>query len=191
MSNKDCRYSHQIPQWRLNSTLFLYMLHTYAWVFHVVPILLINFSGRVSSVWSNRVAYIFSPTLAGTRAGLLCVIASKKQIVEPCFNTVLSRGVRSLFGPTRKSSPVGAIFPTVDQINQSSVDFHSETFDRLIDWLIDGKLTLTWLVYWIRTAWSVFTGAGLRANDTVAEGKRSVAMVWRVFQAADAFVERT
>ena len=33
-------------------------------------------------------------------------------------------------------------------------------FLRLIDWLIDDELTLTWLVYWIRTARSVFTGAG-------------------------------
>ena len=38
---------------------------------------------------------------------------------------------------------------------------HTKSF-RLIDWLIDDKLTLTWLVYWIRTARSVFTGAGLK-----------------------------
>ena len=40
-------------------------------------------------------------------------------------------------------------------------NLHSRSF-RLIDWLIDDKLTLIWLVYWIRTAWSVFTGAELK-----------------------------
>ena len=55
--------------------------------------------------------------------------------------------------------PRGLIFPTVNQINQSSVDFPC---NPSVDWLIDDKLTLTWLVYWIRTARSVFTGAGLK-----------------------------
>ena len=36
--------------------------------------------------------------------------------------------------------------------------FRNRSF-RLI-WLIDDKLTLTWLVYWVRTARSVFTGGG-------------------------------
>ena len=58
--------------------------------------------------------------------------------------------------------PRGAIFPSVDKISQSSVDLHCNPSGRLIDWLIDDKLTLTWLVYWIRTARSVFTGAGLQ-----------------------------
>ena len=31
--------------------------------------------------------------------------------------------------------PRGAFFPTVDQINQSSVDFYCKPFDWLIDWL--------------------------------------------------------
>ena len=39
----------------------------------------------------------------------------------------------------------------------------------LVDWLIDDKLTLTWLVYWIRTARSVFTGAGLRWPNTAGQ----------------------
>ena len=42
---------------------------------------------------------------------------------------------------------------------------------RLIDWLVD-KSTLTWLVYWIRTARSVFTGAGLKWPNTA--GKYSI-----------------
>ena len=50
----------------------------------------------------------------------------------------------------------------IKSINQSSVDFHGKPFGWLIDWLIDDKLTLTWLVYWIRTVRSVFTGAGLK-----------------------------
>ena len=77
-------------------------------------------------------------------------------------NTLLSRGVRSLFRPTRKSSPWGN-FSTVNWINQSSVDFHCKP---LVDWLIDDKLTLTWLAYWIRTARSAFTGAGLKWPNT-------------------------
>ena len=40
---------------------------------------------------------------------------------------------------------------------------------RLIDWLIDEKVTLTWLVYWIRTAQSVFTGAGLKWPNTAGQ----------------------
>ena len=53
--------------------------------------------------------------------------------------------------------PRGAIFPTVDWINQSSLDFHCKP--------------LTWLVYWIRTAWSVFTGggAGLKWPNTAGQ----------------------
>ena len=39
---------------------------------------------------------------------------------------------------------------------------------RLI-WLIDDKLTLTWLVYWIRTTRSVFTGAGLKWPNTAGQ----------------------
>ena len=40
---------------------------------------------------------------------------------------------------------------------------------RLIDWLTDDKLTLTWLVYWIRTTRSVFTGAGLKWPNTAGK----------------------
>ena len=40
---------------------------------------------------------------------------------------------------------------------------------RLIDWLIDDKLTLTWLVYWIRTARSVFTEAGLKSPNIAGQ----------------------
>ena len=52
--------------------------------------------------------------------------------------------------------PVGHFFRRwIKSINQSSLDFHCKPFDWLIDWLIDDKLTLNWLVYWIRTARSV------------------------------------
>ena len=36
-----------------------------------------------------------------------------------------------------------------------------------VDWLIDDKFTLTWLVYWIRSARSVLTGAGLKWLNTI------------------------
>ena len=42
--------------------------------------------------------------------------------------------------------PRGAIFPTVDSINQSSLDFHCKPFDRLIDWLIISQLWLDWFI---------------------------------------------
>ena len=70
--------------------------------------------------------------------------------------------------------PVGQFFrrrikSNNQSINQSSVDFHCESFAWLIDWLIDDKLTLTWLVYWIRTARCVFTGAGLKWPNTAGQ----------------------
>ena len=77
---------------------------------------------------------------------------------------VLSRGVRSLFGPTRKLSPWGNF--SDGGLNQSIKRRLSWQTFRLIDWLIDDKLTLTWLVYWIFTAQSVFTGAGLKWPNT-------------------------
>ena len=46
--------------------------------------------------------------------------------LNPCVITVLSRGVRSLFGPTRKSSPWGSFFRRWILRSRSS---------RLIDWL--------------------------------------------------------
>ena len=74
--------------------------------------------------------------------------------------TVLSRGAQSLFGPTRKSFPWGNFFD--GGLNQSIKRRLSWWTFWLIDWLIDHKLTLTWLVYWTRTTRSVFTGAGLK-----------------------------
>ena len=53
----------------------------------------------------------------------------------------------------------------IKSINQSSVDFHCKPFGWLIDWLIDDKLTLTWLVYWICTARSDFTGGGAKVTE--------------------------
>ena len=38
-----------------------------------------------------------------------------------------------------------------------------------VDCLIDDELTLTWLVYWNRTARSVFTGAGLKWPNTAGQ----------------------
>ena len=111
-------------------------------------------------------------------------------------DTVLSRGVWSLFWPTRKSSPWGNFFwrciqSIIQSFNHSinqSIDqewqqipatmveaLRSRSF-RVIDWLIDDKLTLIWLVYWILNTQSVVTGAGLkRPNNTVPCVARSCA----------------
>ena len=73
-------------------------------------------------------------------------------------DTVLSRGVRSLFGPTRKSSPCG---------NFSDGGLNQSIKRRLSLWTF--MISLTWLVYWIHTALSVFTGAGLKWLNTVGQ----------------------
>ena len=91
-------------------------------------------------------------------------------------STVLSRHVRSLFGPTRKSSPWGNICDS--WLNQSIKPRFSLWTSRLIDWLIDDKLTLTWLVYWIPTARSVFTGAGLKWPNTARQYSTSIWWKW-------------
>ena len=79
---------------------------------------------------------------------------------RPCHGTVLSRYVESLFEHTRKSFPWGNF--SDGGLNQSIKRRLSLWDFEVIDWLIDEKSTLTWLVYWIRTAWFVFTGAGLK-----------------------------
>ena len=53
-------------------------------------------------------------------------------------------------------------------INQSMVEVLRSRSFRLIDWLTI-KLTLTWLVYWIRTAQSVFMRAGLKWPNTAGQ----------------------
>ena len=73
---------------------------------------------------------------------------------------VMSRGVRSPFGPTRRSSPWGNF--SDGGLNQSINQAYTFIVNLSVDWLIDEKLTLTWLAYWSRTARSVFTGAGLK-----------------------------
>ena len=45
--------------------------------------------------------------------------------------------------------------------NHFALDPFDWLIDRLIDWLIDDKSTLTWLVYWICTIRSVVTRVGL------------------------------
>ena len=81
-------------------------------------------------------------------------------------STVLSHGVRSLFGPTRKSSPWGNFFRRrIKSINQAWIFI----VNLSVHWLIDDKLTLTWLLYWTRTARSVFTGAGLQWPNTAGQ----------------------
>ena len=89
-------------------------------------------------------------------------------MIRKCSFTVLSRGVRSLFGSTRKSSPWGNF--SDGGLNQSIKRRLSfcKSFGWLIDWLTI-KLTWTWLVYWIRTARSVFTGAGLKWPNTAGQ----------------------
>ena len=73
----------------------------------------------------------------------------KRHFWWPQQYTVLSRGVRSLFRPTRKSSPWGNF--SDGGLNQSIKRRLSlQTFIN----------TSTWLVYWIHTARSVFMGAG-------------------------------
>ena len=77
--------------------------------------------------------------------------------VDVMIVTVLSRGVRWLFGPTRKSSPWGNFSDGRSFVVGSS------------DWLIDDKSTLTWLVCLSRAARSVFTGAGLKWPNTAGQ----------------------
>ena len=62
--------------------------------------------------------------------------------------TVLSLRCSVTFWTHPETIPVGQFF--------RRWILRSRSF-RLIDWLIDDKLTLTWLVYWIRTARSVFS----------------------------------
>ena len=92
----------------------------------------------------------------------------------------MSRGVRSLFGPTRKSFPQGNFsegelilihqaYVEWQQISTTMVEVLRSRSFRLIKWLISDTLTLTWLFYWIRTARSVFTGAGLKWPNTAGQ----------------------
>ena len=73
--------------------------------------------------------------------------------------TVLSRGVRSLFGPIRKSSPWGNF--SDDGLNHSikRQTLHCKPFS-VIDWLINDESTLTWLVYWTSYRTICFYGGG-------------------------------
>ena len=73
--------------------------------------------------------------------------------------------------------PRGAIFPK-GELNQSiKRRLPLQTF-HLIDWLIEDKLTLTWLVDWIRTARSVFTGAGLKWLKTAGQYSNLMVKKW-------------
>ena len=85
------------------------------------------------------------------------------------------------FWPHAEIIPVGQFFRQwIKSINQS-IDqewqqipttmveaLRSRSF-RLIDWLIDDKLTLIRLVYWSRTIRSVLTGAGLKWPNTAGQ----------------------
>ena len=90
------------------------------------------------------------------------------------FFPVLFRYVESLFGPTRISSPWGNF--SDGGLNQSINQAWTFIVNLSIDWLIDDKLTLTWLVYWIRTAQSVFTGAGLKWPNITGQNSTSQLM---------------
>ena len=79
-------------------------------------------------------------------------IRNSNRIFHYC--TVLSRGVQPLFEPIRKSSPWGnlsdgglnqSINQEWQQIPTKMVEALRSRPLRLIDWLIDDKLTLTWL----------------------------------------------
>ena len=65
-----------------------------------------------------------------------------------------------------KIIPVGQFFRRwIKSINQA----YTTAVNLSVDWLIDDQLTMTWLVYWIRTARSVFTGAGLKWPNTAGQ----------------------
>ena len=81
------------------------------------------------------------------------VCRSKYSIVPRCSVT---------FWTHPEIIPVGQFFRRwIQSINQA------QTFivNLPVDWLIDDKLTLTWLVYWIRTARSVFKGGGATVTE--------------------------
>ena len=91
--------------------------------------------------------------------------------------TVLSQGVRSFLWTHPEIIPVGQFFRRwIKSINQS---IKSDNNSPQRWWkhfvvgpfgcLIDDKLTLTWLVSWIRTAGSVFTGAGLKSLNIAGQ----------------------
>ena len=64
----------------------------------------------------------------------------------------MTRGVRSFFGPTRKSSPWG--------------NFSDGGLNQSIERRLSLETFIIWLVHWSRTARSVFTGAGLKSPNT-------------------------
>ena len=103
------------------------------------------------------------------------IVTHTVDLIERCANQVISTSHRILwcycivpwcsvaFWTHSEIIPVGQFFRRwIKSINQA------QTFiaDFSVDWLIDDKLTLTWLVYWIRTARSFFTGAGLKWPNT-------------------------
>ena len=97
------------------------------------------------------------------------------QVGHKCSTLLHCPAVSGHFWTHPEIIPVGQFFrPWIKSINQSINQgrqqimvetLHSRSC-RLIVWLIDDKSTLTWLVYWIRTARSVFTGAGLKWPNT-------------------------
>ena len=80
--------------------------------------------------WSDRIMFNSPFTIF---AYVWCLVHKRVGTSAIISNTVLSRGDRSLLDPPG-NHPRGAIFPTVDQINQSSVDFYCKSFAWLIDW---------------------------------------------------------
>ena len=71
--------------------------------------------------------------------------------------TALSLGIRSLFGPTQKSSPWDQFFRRwIKSFNQA----WTFIVNLWVDWLIDDKLTLTWLGL-LGSCWTIgFNGGG-------------------------------
>ena len=86
----------------------------------------------------------------------------------------MPRHVESLFCIHSGIIPVGQFSRIC--ANQSINQAWTFSVNLSIDWLIEAELTLTWLVYWIRTARSVFTGAGLKWPNSTGQYSTSLVL---------------
>ena len=96
---------------------------------------------RLSGLCKNNPPWLISAVMAAANWMLLPWWDFEKRrrkgrycLMKSC--TVLSLGVRSLFGPTRKSSPLGQFFRRlIKSINQSMAEALRSRSFQLIDWL--------------------------------------------------------
>ena len=93
--------------------------------------------------------------MASRMAHILLAVFTLMHVLPMRLATVSTRGIRSVlhspavfghFLDPPGNHPRGAIFPTVDKINQSSVDFHCKPFEWLIDWLTISQFWLDWFI---------------------------------------------